>query len=203
MTARLFGLIPAAGHSRRMGAPKLLLPWGEGTIIGQVLRLLGHSPVAATVVVCRAADLPLQQEVLKAGGKLCLPDPDPEEMRYSVQAGLKHLEESFRPQPDDGWLLIPADHPLLSATLLEQLIHAWQSSTADVLVPTFRGHRGHPSLVRWRLAQRVPAIPADKGLNSLFRSPEVTVQEFPVEDDRILLDLDTPEDYARWVNAPS
>lgn len=180
-----------------MGTPKLLLPWGETTIMGRVLELLGEAEITGTVVVCRRDDLPLQKEVEKYGGRICLPDPDPDEMRQSVAAGLNYISEAFQPHPDEGWLLIPADHPLLSPEVLAGVVAAWGQSDADILVPTFRGKRGHPTLFRWRTAKLVEEIPADQGINALLRRQDVRLQEFPVEDERILLDLDTPEDYAR------
>ena len=51
---RLFGVVPAAGHSRRMGRPKLLLPLGSSTVIARMLAVLNASAITATIVVVRA-----------------------------------------------------------------------------------------------------------------------------------------------------
>ena len=56
---RSFAVVPAAGRSERMGAPKLLLPLGDSTVIEHVLAAWTASPVTRTVVVVRADDAEL------------------------------------------------------------------------------------------------------------------------------------------------
>src|SRR5690606_37389168 len=51
LSVRSFAILPAAGQSRRMGAPKLLLPWGETTLIGEVIRSWKDSRVDQVLVV--------------------------------------------------------------------------------------------------------------------------------------------------------
>ena len=53
---RSFGILPAAGLSVRMGEPKLLLPWGNSTIIEHVVATWQASQVDELVVVVRADD---------------------------------------------------------------------------------------------------------------------------------------------------
>jgi molybdenum cofactor cytidylyltransferase len=56
---RSFAIVPAAGRSARMGAPKLLLPLGDRPVIDWVLAAWTASRVTRTVVVVRADDAPL------------------------------------------------------------------------------------------------------------------------------------------------
>ena len=51
---RAFAIVPAAGRSTRMGRPKLLLPWSDGSMIESQLRAWRASRVAA--VAARAAN---------------------------------------------------------------------------------------------------------------------------------------------------
>src|SRR5438093_11840015 len=44
-------IVLAAGESRRMGTLKPLLPFGSGSVIGQVVRSLQASPIDAVLVV--------------------------------------------------------------------------------------------------------------------------------------------------------
>lgn len=60
---RAFAIVPAAGLSRRMGAPKLLLPWGSATVIEAVVARWRASPVERIVVVVRRDDQPLQDRL--------------------------------------------------------------------------------------------------------------------------------------------
>lgn len=194
---RVFAILPAAGEGKRMGRPKLLLPLGETTVIDQVVRTLRRTDVQQVIVVVRPDDEPLKQAALRAGAKVVQPATPPADMRESVQLALDYLTAEKEPDAYDGWLLIPADHPLLKADVVERMLERWREQDDRILVPTSRGRRGHPTLFRWALAEEVPAIPSDQGLNRLVRNHADEVRELPVETDSILLDLDTPRDYKR------
>ena len=180
-----------------MGQPKLLLPLGGKTIIERVLAVLVHPQITARYVVVRKDDLVLQEAVRVAGGTVLLPDVDPSDMRTSVSFALQVIQQQFEPRDDDGWLLVPADHPVLDGGLIEALVSRWTSHRPAILVPRCSGRRGHPTLFRWSLAREVPQIPADHGLNWLLQEHCDSVEELAVESPAALIDLDTPEDYSR------
>lgn len=193
---RLFAVIPAAGRSRRMGRPKLLLPLGSGTIIGRLLETLTAAGIEAFVLV-RPDDEALRVETTKCGAVVVQPEPPPPEMRISVEHLLRAIDEERSPRLDDGWLLIPADHPLLSPATLQKLSAVWQKSPARIVLPTCGGRRGHPALLPWSLASQVQDLPADVGINHLIRQHPELVTEVPVDDPTVVMDIDTPEDYER------
>ncbi|HTI51580.1 MAG TPA: NTP transferase domain-containing protein, partial [Planctomycetaceae bacterium] len=124
---RLFAVIPAAGHSRRMGQAKLLLPVQGQTVIARVLDVLRPPQVTETVVVIRAGDEALLSAVEAGGGTALVPSTPPAEMRQSVELALRWLEQNRQPGPADAWLLAPADHPLLDSRVLLQLVGRWQT----------------------------------------------------------------------------
>ncbi len=194
--ARVFAVIPAAGLSRRMGQPKLLLTLGQETVIKRLLRVLGQPTVHECFVVARASDSALADEVRRCGATLVQPESDPPDMRDSVSIAVDEIERQLSPNADDGWLLVPADHPVLDSAVVEQLLTRWGQTDADILVPTFNEKRGHPTLFRWRLAQLIDSIPEDRGLNWLVRESGAVVEELPLESETVLMDLDTPDDYA-------
>lgn len=197
-TPRLFALIPAAGHSRRMGRPKLLLPWNDSTVVEHLLCTLTRPEITATIVVLRAEDRPLQAVVARTSAVTIIPERDPPTMRDSVEIGLRAIRERFGPTPEDAWLLIPADHPLLEPEVLNGLLARWARGDCDALVPTFGDRRGHPTLLRWTLAEQVEQLPPDVGVNRLLRAEPRLVTEWPTDRESVLADLDTPEDYAVW-----
>src|SRR5262245_50370066 len=98
---RLFAVVPAAGHSRRMGRPKLLLPLGSSTVIASMLAVLKAPAIAATVVVVRPADEALRAAVAEAGAIPVQPAVAPEEMRQSVEHALRYVERRFQARPDE------------------------------------------------------------------------------------------------------
>lgn len=200
MPSRVFAILPAAGRSRRMGRPKLLLPYRGTTVIGSLLATLATPRLTGCCVVVRAEDHTLQQEVLRHGGTVLSPTEDPPDMRASVEFALQHIVTQYHPDDDDGWLLIPADHPWLSSALLADLLAVWDARRPDILVPTYHGRRGHPTLFRWSTVRALTEIPADYGLNWLLKQYADQVWDWPCEYPEAILDLDTPEDYERLLN---
>ncbi len=195
---RLFALIPAAGRSRRMGTSKLLLPWQGATIIEHLIATLTRPDIVAVVIVLRPDDVALQDVVQRTSAVAVIPDHEPPDMRDSVEIGLRAIRQRFAPTDEDAWLLIPADHPLLEAEVLDGLLKRWSLGDCDALLPTFGQQRGHPTLLSWSLAARVEQLPREVGVNSLLRSTTTRVTEWPTDRESVLADLDTPEDYARW-----
>src|SRR5438874_4839344 len=163
--SRLFGVVPAAGESRRMGRPKLLLPLGTSTVIARMLAVLKRPEIETTVVVVRPDDDPLRAAVAACGATPLTPDRAPAQMRHSVEHALSYIERQFQPGPEEGWLLVPADHPLLEPGVLDRLIAAWRASPGRIIIPAFRGKRGHPTMFPFRIVREVFSLPADAGLN--------------------------------------
>ena len=194
---RLFAVIPAAGFSHRMGQPKLLLPLGTKPVIARLLDVLNRPDVAERFVVLRQDDEVLLDEVTSAKATVVQPAADPPDMRSSVQYALEEIQRRHSPGPDEGWMLIPADHPVLDAEVLDSMIDCWQQSDDLILVPTYQQQRGHPTFFRWILANEVFSLPPEKGLNELLKSHADEIAEIPVDNPAVLTDLDTPEDYRK------
>ena len=94
---RLFAVVPAAGESRRMGRPKLLLPLAGSTVIGRLLSVLARPEIVETIVVIRPGDESLRAAVEGAGATPLVPAVAPAEMRVSVEHALRHLQERHEP----------------------------------------------------------------------------------------------------------
>jgi molybdenum cofactor cytidylyltransferase len=107
------------------------------------------------------------------------------------------LEERFAPAGEDDWLLAPADHPTLDAGVVRELARARAGNPqASIVVPTWEGKRGHPTLIAWRHVAGLRAHPTGEGLNAYLRRHAAETLEVPAGAE-VLADLDTPEDYER------
>lgn len=191
-----FAVVPAAGHSTRMGRPKLVLPLRDRTVIEYVVGALRAGGIEHVLVVIGPHVPELVPLATGAGADvLALPQPTPD-MRTTVEYGLRRIEERYHPQPDDPWLLVPADHPVLDPELVRQVMAAG-TPEQPIVVPTFDGKRGHPTRFAWKHATAIRALPANVGINALLAAHAETVRELTVIDPGVLADLDTPEDYTR------
>src|SRR5256885_1661589 len=135
-----FAVVPAAGHSTRMGRPKLSLRFGDRTVLEQVVAALRVGGVHHVVVVVgpHVSDLVLPATLAGADAYL-LPEPTPD-MRTTVERGLLWLEEQYRPRPEDFWMLAPADHPTLNPAVVRQLLETGNENRS-IVVPVHGGRR--------------------------------------------------------------
>jgi len=202
MTARHFAIVPAAGHSVRMGRPKLLLPLGGRPLIGHVIGAWQRSRVDRIIVVVRPGDGALAETVngfRGTGVDLVVPASPPPDMKASIQAALKHIEVQFAPSADEGFLVAPADMPRLSAAIVDRLIEQHLSGPqSNIFVPIISGRRGHPTLFSWRLAAAIHQLTADEGLHCIVDRQQpvlVSCEDLIAADEYPFADIDTPEQY--------
>src|SRR5206468_3705079 len=129
-----------------------------------------------------------------AGAVVCRLAAETADMRATVEEGLRRLEERFRPTPDEDWLLVPADHPVLDPEVIRQLRQAHSTHPAHtVFVPTHQGRRGHPVLIAWKHVAGIRSHLPGEGLNTYFRRHAAETLELAVDSAGVLCDLDTPE----------
>jgi molybdenum cofactor cytidylyltransferase len=189
---KLGAVVVAAGLSRRMGREKVLLPFGDRTVLERVLLTLAATSIDERVAVVRP-DLPQSAEIAVRGGARVVVNPRPqEEMLLSIRIGIAELS------PDvDAFFIWPADHPAVSAPTLTELARA--AGRSRVVLPVHAGRRGHPALVGADLVADIAAIPPGEGLRHLWRARPEILTEIAVDDQGVLLNLDTPDDYDKAV----
>jgi molybdenum cofactor cytidylyltransferase len=193
-------LVPAAGHSQRMGRPKLILPIEGVALIARVVIALRTAGAAPVLVVPPPADAPgaaaLIREASAAGAEVVAPEKQPPDMRASIELGLAALQR-LEPNPVTV-LLTPADSPGLTPALVGRVIERAASAPRSIVVPMAAGRRGHPLALPWEIALAVRKLPPGVGVNSLITLYADSVVEFEVDDPAAFDDLDTPDDYLRW-----
>ncbi|HEV3122368.1 MAG TPA: nucleotidyltransferase family protein [Isosphaeraceae bacterium] len=194
-------LVPAAGQSRRMGQPKLLLTIGGQALIARVVSALRKGGAGQVVVVAPPSAEPgaqaLRDEAGSAGAHVVTLSEPTSDMRSTIEAGLDWLEHSCDGVPD-ALLLAPGDSPGLTPALVSQVIDFARAQPGAIVVPTFGGRRGHPVLLPWSIAQAIRSLPLGTGVNALTADRGSGLVTLEVGDPGTLADLDTPEDYSRW-----
>lgn len=190
-------VVLAAGRSTRMGPPKQLLPWGAGTMLGEVVTRLQASGVSQVVVVTgheRAAVEAAAGAAARPGGPPLTfahnPDFAQSEMARSLQAGLAALPENCQ-----ALLVVLADQPNLEPAVVARLIERWRTTRAAVVAPFFGEQRGHPILFDRALWPNLRTLPPEANPRQLLPAAG-PIERVAVETEAILLDLDTPEAYA-------
>lgn len=179
-----------------MGQPKLLLDIHGRTVIRRLIDAFHAGGVATIYVLVRQSDTSLQAELADTGARVVL-TPDTPDMRASVAVLLGAVRLEHCPTPADGWLLAPADHPLLQPAVIAELLAARRPGQSEILVPSHNGRRGHPTCFSWDFAARVASLPDGVGVNQLLKDFAAHTRHVPVATPDILTDLDTPADLER------
>ena len=185
-------IIPAAGRSHRMGAPKALLDAGGRSFLARILSSLREGGASPLLVVVRDMTGPVAQEARKHGGEATL-NPDPSTGPVSsLQAGIRSL-----PIGAAAVLFAPVDHPLFSPDTVRTLIRGFVESGAPLVVPAFEGWRGHPVLFGRVLFPELLEEDLPEGARTVVRRYLDDRLQLPVEDPGILADIDTLEEYRK------
>lgn len=187
----IVAIVPAAGASRRMGRPKLTLPWREGSVLDATLAaLLAGGAERAVVVVGPGGVLAGWRP--PAGVTLARNSTPELGMLSSVRAGLAALAEAG--SPPRLLLVCPGDLPALRAETVRELLRV-QRRHGGIVVPVHGDRRGHPLLVPERWLPAIGELDEAVGLRQLLRLAAGELLQHPVDDPGTVMDVDTPEAY--------
>jgi molybdenum cofactor cytidylyltransferase len=186
-------IVLAAGLSRRMGRPKLTLPWRDTTVIGQVVSVLSAAGVADIVVVTGGARQEVAQALQDTPARLAFnPRFEDSEMVDSLQVGLAQFDPSV-----EATLVALGDQPQIQVEVVQAVIEAYAAHPSGLVVPSFQMKRGHPWLVQRLLWAEISQLRPPETLRDFLSRHATEICYLPVASDTILRDLDTPDDYAR------
>ena len=189
-------ILLAAGDSRRMGSRnKMTLPVPGVPLlrriastlvnseVGEIVAVLGHGEQIARALL---ADLPL---------RLVTNERYREGQMTSVHCGLEALSE-----PCKGIMVCLSDQPLLRVEDIDGLVHAFeQQRPGSVLIPAWQGQRGNPVILAHEHRDAILAGGPGLGCRRYIDAhPQLVVWQ-EMDNDHVVFDLDTPEDYQRML----
>jgi molybdenum cofactor cytidylyltransferase len=191
-------VLPAAGASRRMGRPKLLLPFKGGPLVAGVVNALLGGGVEEIVLVTAPEDEELRGWARRAGIASAV-NPEPERgMLSTIREGIAALGGAAELARRGSILLVsPADLPNLEAGTVVDLLLRMRESGAPIAEPVFHGKRGHPLAIAPALIPEIDTLDPNVGLRQLRDRHAAELLEIAVEDVGVVQDVDTPEDYER------
>jgi molybdenum cofactor cytidylyltransferase len=185
----LAAVILSAGASSRMGRPKALIPYREGTFLEHLIQVTRHPRVGITRVVLGAGADEIRN-ITKLDEPLVVVNPNWQQGQLSsICSGIRSLDGI----ETDGLILCPVDHPLVSARLVGDLIGQFYSNRKSIVLPTYDGRRGHPVIFSSALYGELLAAPPDKGARAVVWAHSSDVLEVPTSEEGVVLNINDPD----------
>lgn len=202
----IVGLIIAGGYSRRMGDFKPLLPINGETLIENRILSMAKAGIPIIFVVTGHKHKELETLIEKVKAEVSpsiqvitiYNENYDQGMFSSIRAGMKIID-AISENHIKGALLLPVDYPLIDENHYVELHNAWLGNTDQFAVPCYYGKKGHPLIIPKKAWKEILSYKGNKGLKGVTNKYEDGGEMLRVEmnDERVLLDIDTPKDYSR------
>lgn len=190
---RIGAIILAAGQSRRMGQPKVLLPWGRSTIIRQIVESVVKLGLHETVIV---AGEWLDEITNQVAGLPVRVVQNPRffegEMLSSLRIGLQAMWVT-----SDACMVVLGDQPWIDKSIVESLLDAYNTGRGKIIAPSYKHRRGHPLIIDRTFWQQIVDLPPGSAPRDVLRANEQSIHHVEVDSEAILRDIDTPDEYER------
>jgi molybdenum cofactor cytidylyltransferase len=188
-------ILLAAGESKRMGSPKMLLPFNGMTVIEQVIVNVLSAGISNPLIVLGSDHEAILEIIIGHPVSHCYNENYRNGMLSSVQCGFASLDCK-----SNAVLILPGDQPMIDADQIKRVMKAWHESGKGIVMPVHTGKRGHPLIVDMRYKQEVMSLPGSIGLRALAERYPDDVMQAETDDPSVLRDIDTQQDYMNELN---
>ena len=188
-------VILAAGESRRMGKQnKLLLPIGGEALLVKLVASVCASDVGQVLVVIGHEAEKIRRELNEFPLNFVYNPNFSEGMTTSIKYGVKVVSHEC-----DGLLICLGDMPFINTSEINKLIHAYVKNRIKgeglIVVPVFKRQRGNPVLFSIEFRNDILEHKKESGCKEVIMKNSDSVMEIEMDDEKMLLDVDTMEDY--------
>ncbi len=181
-----------------MGQTKQLLEWEGKSILQRVLENLCSSQVEEVILVLGHEADKILQRVDTRQVKVVINKSYREGMITSIQQGLMNQDEKV-----EAFFIVLADQPGVGPEVFNRLISEFRRVTPEktIVLPTFRGRRGHPPLFSAKYRKEAFQIKGDVGFRQILQEHPEDIEAVEMDTDSILQDIDTPDDYRKQLKS--
>lgn len=195
-------IVLAAGSSTRMGRPKMLLPWGETTILGKVINTLQSAGLENILVVTGGDRLKVEGEAARLGAYVVFNEAFKSgEMLSSLQCGISHLDDHTSDigpfTKVESTMICLGDQPQIKVHVIQSMIHGFLHSGRELVIPSYDNHRGHPWLVGKKFWGEILGLKSPQTPRDFLNRHKNEIEFVEVDDSSVITDIDTMDDYLK------
>ncbi len=188
---RVAGIVLAAGGSQRFGQTKQLLDWHGQPFVCAVARTALAARLWPVVVVTGSSAPEVERSLVDLPVQTVKNEQWQSGQASSLQSGLRSL-----PGNTGAAIFLLADQPQISHDVIEALVETHATGLQPIVAPlVMMEQRANPVLFDRVTFQDLLRLQGDVGGRAIFS--EYPVKYMPWHDDRLLLDVDTEQDYRR------
>jgi molybdenum cofactor cytidylyltransferase len=186
-------IVPAAGLSSRMGQNKLLMRFGNKSLIEHAVDTLTASNVTEIVVVLGHEANEIRNQLEGKQVRFVENRNYREGLSTSVRVGMAAVLKGA-----DAIMIYLADQPLLESDEIKRVIQAFADAKREgksIVVPFFGNRRGNPVILDASYREMAFDIAGDAGCRRIIKRHPEQVFAIRMETDHVVRDVDTPEDF--------
>jgi molybdenum cofactor cytidylyltransferase len=194
MMTNITAIILAAGESKRMGQPKMLLPWGNATVLGHVISILQSAGLEDIVTITGGFRENIEEIAQQYNVKTVYNvEYASNEMLSSIQCGIGSLKPEV-----EAALICLGDQPQVQERSARSVCEAFLKHRSNLVLPSYQMRRGHPWLVARPLWGEILNMQPPQSPRDFLNAHAREIEYVEVDNPSILEDLDTMEDYLKF-----
>ena len=183
-------IVLAAGESKRMGKPKLLLPLGQGTVLEQTIDNFLNSKVDKVIVVVGYRAEETTKLIADRPVVVAINPVYRRGMSTSIVAGLSLISDETQ-----AVMLALADQPFVDVQTINRLVEAFRTHNKGIAIPVYQGRRGHPVIFAIKYKEELLSLKGDIGGREIIKQHPDDILELPVNCAGVCVDIDTVDSY--------
>lgn len=195
-------IVLAAGLSSRMGDFKPLLPIDGVPMLEAVLTKVLSFPFKEAIAVVGHKEQKIREtiEIQDDRFNWVVNKNFIEGLSSSIKAAIQRTNnDTF------GIFIFLGDQPLIKKTTIEQMLKTIMEKeihqTKCIVQPTFNGMPGHPVFISSQMIPYLKSLTGAEGAKPIFAYAEKHIY-LPIDDEGIILDVDTKQDYKKVLAIP-
>ena len=184
--------------SQRMGQPKMVLPWGETTVLGRVVEVVSEAGIKNIFIVTGGDREKVELEISRLNKKFPVtpvynPDHEKSGMLWSILTGVNAI-----PEDAEAVLIGLGDQPQVEVATVNKILDLFDQKGPGIIIPSHNHRRGHPILLDSTMIHELMTFTPDNTLRDFLNAHRGKIS-YIAAGKSVLQDLDTPMDYEKYL----